>query len=1034
MKRCRRLLACLVLLGLILATFGSQVADASATEEEFCLVEINGARVLYRQSSADDEQSSIFLVMLAGFSDQGPNEAHFAHAAEHMIFLNRQQGEQSLVEMISECGGSANGFTTTDYTSVQILVGHEHLVPILKALINSLFPASINPQALQEELAGYFALELSQVANNMPQAGYHAFQRQLLRGTPYDPGTLDGTTDHIQPLPLQEWMQREYSPERLIMAVQGNTPLAEVASTLRQGLAFVPPGPAREPLALRFNPSRTDEFAVSGKAERRLLIGFGIDQIAPEDQPYLPLLLQLVEQSLRYTHTLGIRADQRLFTTTPFGDAVIWQAGYRFLQNDADYAAIATQLNQELQELLDRLATYGPGLGEIDKAFESVTDQSPPGIRGAASLAAAANAVRPYLPGLHRYSLPELRDLDRLALQAKTQALAAKYLPAAQIHTLHVYREASLSVKPFIIIGWVIALFGLGYLSLRRAVTRSPHVRLWVTLFTTARKSLTRRSTRTPSNDEAEAWAAMAMILIGFVMFFVAMALSHFLISLAAAAGQPGLVFVIGICAASLILLLTGFPLLSSVFYQSRDTERLLALPLTPGQVVSAKLAVVASGQLAVACVCVVPPILTYANVVGLSVSGWLTALLVLLLLPVLPLVLAGLLLIPFMRLLSRRQRDLLRMFGSVLSALIYLALRFGSYAYRGRGAGTLPRPEEADLVTRLVMLRQVDLLSSAGWIFPPAVLASRAIVAAGSLRGWAYLATYILVNIAGVFALTQMANRWFLQGAQSMQEAPSRGWGKRWRGEAGVRRPIAALFCREWRTFWREPQFFAISIAGLLTPLVTLIPFFSGRLQTAMFQGMTETILQGSNGPLYACLLAAGVAVMSSYLSSIGLMAVSREGRQLYISKAIPVPFRTQLYAKLLQSLATLWVIVGPILVAFLIRVRPPVLLALEALLLGIAGSTFATALAISLDLGEPKIDWDDVRQMRRGGAGFLLMLATGALMLVSVWVTSRLLAIAWPSWAIMTVLLVGWTAAAAWQTNSLLFNADRGYQRIEL
>ena len=139
---------------------------------------------------------------------------------------------------------------------------------------------------------------------------------------------------------------------------------------------------------------------------------------------------------------------------------------------------------------------------------------------------------------------------------------------------------------------------------------------------------------------------AVCMIPLGFtlyMMFNTAMAQLQPL-------QQEGAVLALGFHISSLVTFLFTFFLIPSIFYFSKDSEPLLALPLPPQTILSAKFSVCLVYEYAFTLIVCVPLYIAYANNAAIGIPYILLALAIFITLPIYPLVLSSIITMLLMR------------------------------------------------------------------------------------------------------------------------------------------------------------------------------------------------------------------------------------------------------------------------------------------------------------------------------------------------------------------------------------------------
>jgi ABC-2 type transport system permease protein len=431
----------------------------------------------------------------------------------------------------------------------------------------------------------------------------------------------------------------------------------------------------------------------------------------------------------------------------------------------------------------------------------------------------------------------------------------------------------------------------------------------------------------------------------------------------------------------AVLVFVFGIIYLLSAFFFSQDLERLLPLPIKPSEIVGAKLASALVSEYLTLLPLLLPAFIAWVQIFP-DPLFWPRALISFLLAPIIPLALAavaGLLIMRFMNL--PRGRDLWRTVGILLS----VAVAFGFQFIAMRAQRGLSQEELAKL-----LLAPNGLMNLLARGYTPALWATR-FLAQGSPVAWLKL---LLTSSVAVFLVLVIAERFFLGGVVGAGEVSKR------RKASPLpsfkpRGTMAALLWREGALFLRNPVFLTNGILNLVVPPV-LILFMAGKS------------LVGISPPqLYLELIAIGYLAALPALSVLPATSISREGRQFWLSKLVPVSPERQVLAKLIwSSLATL---LGGILSLVVLGVlfKLPLLVLLRALVVGFMGSIGVGTLSILMDLLWPNLQWTDPQKAMKGNlTGLYAMLAAAIYLGGMVLLTVKLIGTGWPGGAILAVI----------------------------
>ncbi|GHV02489.1 hypothetical protein FACS1894211_13970 [Clostridia bacterium] len=490
-----------------------------------------------------------------------------------------------------------------------------------------------------------------------------------------------------------------------------------------------------------------------------------------------------------------------------------------------------------------------------------------------------------------------------------------------------------------------------------------------------------------------------------------------------------------------LAVLVFGLIGMLTYVYINRDAEFLAGLPIKGWKLFLAKLCMVYLGELALAAGIIVPVGITMGIAGGFGFAFYVSILLSVLFVPALPLLLASLLAIPLMYCVSFFKNKgaltsivVLLLVGTVFTA--YYTVYFKFIAFQQGGTG------DADIEAAVAGL--ISGLQSVKYVLYPVfalIEFGMALPTFGMTGAGAQLLALgiALAAMAAVVGITSfIANLVYSKSAAAQLENSSKR-AKRamaYESSGGV---MKALIKKEWRTLIRETAFAFQCLFGLVVgPVLVVIlslnfkSSFSGAAETAgeltgaaLDPALVQTLLSG--------IIMAIILMIVSGMNITASTAISREGKNFYQMKTMPVPYKTQVQAKLWLSLMISMPgsVIAFVIGAFLIPI-PPLEAVLEGLFLCVYSYAFA-CFALRMDLMKPKLNWTTptqaVKSNRSSTAPLLLNMLTGMVLAASFIVlgifVSVLLAIG--------VLLVLVIAAAPLLHRYLFKSADRLFEEIE-
>lgn len=467
---------------------------------------------------------------------------------------------------------------------------------------------------------------------------------------------------------------------------------------------------------------------------------------------------------------------------------------------------------------------------------------------------------------------------------------------------------------------------------------------------------------------------AVCMIPLGFtlyMMFNTAMAQLQSL-------QQEGAVLALGFHISSLVTFLFSIFLIPSIFYFSKDSETLLALPLPPQTILSAKFSVCLVYEYAFTLIVCVPLYIAYANNAAIGIPYILLALVIFITLPIYPLVLSSIITMLLMRFVPFfKNRDRFNMIAGILSIILAFGFSFAM------NSGTIA--EDPNALISMLTQGNNSMISLFSKIFPAIPFAAEALISSDALQ----LVYYILITCAALAVLVILGKWLYFKGAIGFSETKSSRKELSAKDFARVSRhsKVRTYLIKELRLLIRTPVY-AINCIGMciLMPIMLLVIFITADADVLLQQ--LPDITPYLDGMLpYAVLAGMASGFLFSNLNMISSTAISREGTNISFMKYIPMSLKQQLQAKVLSGIlmSVISMLLTMVCVYFLLPIFPLTwyFAAAAASLITIVLGNYAS---LALDILHPKLVWEqEAAAVKQNMSGIVSMLAGMAMTVVT-------------------------------------------------
>ncbi len=488
---------------------------------------------------------------------------------------------------------------------------------------------------------------------------------------------------------------------------------------------------------------------------------------------------------------------------------------------------------------------------------------------------------------------------------------------------------------------------------------------------------------------------------------------------------------------AAFIVLFFGIVSLLNYLYFSRDTEFFLSLPIKPSTIYFAKFTVVYLTELAIAALLLIPALLTAGIVVGAGAFYYFIGFIGLIFAPSIPLMIASAIAVPLMYIVSFFKNK-----GALSSIVLILlfGLFFGVYFILvSKISSFMEGAEDPDLVVE-AMRKGVGVMANV--LYPFLALSRLAtftpVFGLGVGASMLVNAVIFFGSVAALFAISVfITNFVYKRGAASqMENVKKKGTGKEKFVSGSA---LKALVKKEWKELIRTPSFAYQCLSSVvLAPLIVAIFSFTG------LSGISNA--GGEEFPVppeflksigwffsYGFLLIFGVG-----FNIAASTAITREGKNFYFSKQMPVAYATQLLAKKIVCFIISFVSCALSLILLTVATKDVINMFI-GLVFAVLYSYGFICFSIFYDLRKPKLDWsvpnEAVKQNFRMIIPYLFNIVIAVIFIVMPMLLLGVMASYVAALATIWSIMFAFGIAVAITFHILLAkNAERFYDRLSV
>lgn len=410
-----------------------------------------------------------------------------------------------------------------------------------------------------------------------------------------------------------------------------------------------------------------------------------------------------------------------------------------------------------------------------------------------------------------------------------------------------------------------------------------------------------------------------------------------------------------------------SFSVVLNELYFTSDIENLLPLPIRARQIVGAKVASIFCAESLVQLLVIFFSVVGFFFALGLPFKNFLLGILGMVTLPIIPIIycsIISLLIMSFTRLI--KNKETIRKVG--LGFVLVILMLFVYFL------GALQNFDLELYIEGFVNGDQAFLHVMRG-ILPHINLFIDTLVT-GSVSS---LFLYILVNIGFIVILLGLADVCYFKGVigLSSKDTATKKSSSNILKNIKVEEPTNSYFKKEVRTLFRTPSYFLNCI------LINFIwPIFVYVICKLKFPDLTLSELKNlvtstdNNTLIIIFMFVIGVSILLPALNSIASSSFSREGKNFYFMKYIPMDYSSQVYVKLLVSFIIAFIGVNVFSLIFYLVIGLKVSISFIFLIISFLAVLFICSLGIIIDSINPKLVWDDeLNALRENSNNFIVM-----------------------------------------------------------
>lgn len=439
--------------------------------------------------------------------------------------------------------------------------------------------------------------------------------------------------------------------------------------------------------------------------------------------------------------------------------------------------------------------------------------------------------------------------------------------------------------------------------------------------------------------------------------------------------GQSSMFLLSGFLTTQVMVFIFGLLYVMSKYYFSNDLPNLVPLPIKPSYIIGSKFVTLMISEYLTSLPIILPFIIIYGAKGGEGSIYWLYSLLLVGTLPIIPLVLASIIIMLFMKYTNiGRKKDLIRTISAVffIVVMVYVQLKIQTIAQKAIMQGD-------NFLMNLITDSNL-LVKKLGLGFPPSQWGALSLANNSNLIGLVNLLSFIGVGIISFFIMLFLSESLFFDGLiGNIEVSATKGRGKKLsiKDSARETKPYLALAKKEIIMLFKTPVYLLNAVGGVvMLPIILVMSNMAGGDES--LSAMINML--GVNSGLIA-LAGIGFIVALGMLNSIGATTFSREGKCFWLQRTLPIKVEDQIIGRVLSSLAVQVLGIIALLVSLTFIVKLDILTIILVAFLGLLGSIPMTQLGMVIDILRPLLDWDNPQKAMKQNLNVLIGMGVGTL-----------------------------------------------------
>ncbi|NLY45823.1 MAG: hypothetical protein GX053_07535, partial [Tissierella sp.] len=414
--------------------------------------------------------------------------------------------------------------------------------------------------------------------------------------------------------------------------------------------------------------------------------------------------------------------------------------------------------------------------------------------------------------------------------------------------------------------------------------------------------------------------------------------------------GQGPYLLQMGIFATQMLVIVFGILYVMSKFYFASDLNQLVPLPIKPSYIIGSKFVTLMFSEYLTSLPIILPFVIIYGIKSSEGILYWIYSILLILTIPIIPLVFASLLVMIFMKYTNiGGKKDLIRVVGAVLFIIFAIWFQFTIQRI------AMNSVELGDDFLINLARDSEFLVRRLGIVFPPSMWGTLALANSQSMTGLFYLILVLGVSAISIIIMIFLSETIFFDGLIGNIEVVASKGNKKIKDmdkSISVAKPAIAIAKKELIMLFKTPVYLLNSIGGvIIVPIILVMSVITGD------ESMEPLVQLLDMYPHFLTLVAIGMVVLLGIMNSIGSTTFSREGKNLWIQRVLPIRASDQVIGRVLSSLVVQLLGIAVLIPAIFFINSINIINILLIVVIGLLGSIPMTQIGMIIDIARPML-----------------------------------------------------------------------------